>query len=905
MKKRGGVLKSMVLQESSTIKTRRHSNWGVQNSDLFPEKTDIKLSEILKDKESNLDNYSFELQNHQIIGYKYLSPHTPYRGCLLYHGLGSGKTCSSIAIAEGLKIKRKVIILSPASLENNYRDELKKCGSDYYIESNKWIWVREEETDKKLKKEMEKVPESVRRVNKGCWVTDFDLEEKYNFKNKTEEDKVKIRLQINLLVDFYYSFIHYDGLRNENMREFENLRILDNKTVIVDEAHNLISRMTGGGSQGALWYNLMMKSKNTRFIFLSGTPIVNSPYELGLLFNILRGPIKVFSYSCKKENFDAKELETHLKKFKYVDFVKVNPIQNSFKVTKPEDNFTVDENGNVKNENNENTNLTSQNWFLKLTEHVLEVGYTIDPFSQDITEFENFPTDQILFDNLFLDKENNTIINKEIFSRRILGLVSYFKPSQNKSDFPTILNENIIKLPMSRAQYLAYETVRLEEIDEDAEKFSKSSNKKEKTNLRKKINDALLNNANNHESSKYRIFSRATCNFSYPDVIFRPTKKQLNKTLEQLKYEATDQLTSYLEDIPKKNLDLEVKNMSPKYFEIQKNIENSPGTCLVYTVLRHMEGISAFTKILNAYGWQELKIRKEGTEWRVSNFGEKTYALYSGTESKEIRDIARLIYNNEWKKLPKSIQKDLEEADNNTNLHGEILKVLIITKAGAEGITCRNIRQIHVTESHWNNVRTQQVIGRGVRYKSHEDLPENERNVEIYRYVSVFGETVENMKKDDRFKITIENLQRNDKGQTSDEHVFNVAELKTDFIDQMLNILKETSFDCAMNKNDNAYSCIDLGNANEFAYEPSLNDHIDNYGKKTKLDRREMTILKIDHSQKKYLHFPTYLDGKTVLWDKESESLYEYNEHIYSYGVIKGRKIKIGVYNGKIVKRLR
>ena len=33
----------------------------------------------------------------------------------------------------------------------------------------------------------------------------------------------------------------------------------------------------------------------------------------------------------------------------------------------------------------------------------------------DITEFENFPTDQILFDNLFLDKENNTIINKEIF----------------------------------------------------------------------------------------------------------------------------------------------------------------------------------------------------------------------------------------------------------------------------------------------------------------------------------------------------------------------------------------------------------------------------------------------------------------------------------------------------------
>ena len=43
------------------------------------------------------------LLTHQKIVRDYINLYTPYRGLLLYHGLGSGKTCSSISIAEGLK----------------------------------------------------------------------------------------------------------------------------------------------------------------------------------------------------------------------------------------------------------------------------------------------------------------------------------------------------------------------------------------------------------------------------------------------------------------------------------------------------------------------------------------------------------------------------------------------------------------------------------------------------------------------------------------------------------------------------------------------------------------------------------------------------------------------------------
>ena len=74
----------------------------------------------------------FSLMTHQKIVRDYLSLYTPYRGLLLYHGLGSGKTCSSIAIAEGLKTNKQIIIMTPASLKTNYLEELKKCGDVLY-----------------------------------------------------------------------------------------------------------------------------------------------------------------------------------------------------------------------------------------------------------------------------------------------------------------------------------------------------------------------------------------------------------------------------------------------------------------------------------------------------------------------------------------------------------------------------------------------------------------------------------------------------------------------------------------------------------------------------------------------------------------------------------------------------
>ena len=72
---------------------------------------------------SSTDDKAFSLMTHQKIVRDYLNMFTPYRGLLLYFGLGTGKTCSSIAIAEGMKDTKKIIIMLPASLRTNYMEE--------------------------------------------------------------------------------------------------------------------------------------------------------------------------------------------------------------------------------------------------------------------------------------------------------------------------------------------------------------------------------------------------------------------------------------------------------------------------------------------------------------------------------------------------------------------------------------------------------------------------------------------------------------------------------------------------------------------------------------------------------------------------------------------------------------
>lgn len=68
------------------------------------------------------------------------------------------------------------------------------------------------------------------------------------------------------------------------------------------------------------------------------------------------------------------------------------------------------------------------------------------------------------------------------------------------------------------------------------------------------------------------------------------------------------------------------------------------------------------------------------------------------------------------------------------NRNGELINVLFITDAGAEGINILETNNIHITESSTNQTRINQVIGRVVRFRSHINLPPDRQYVNVWRY---------------------------------------------------------------------------------------------------------------------------------------------------------------------------
>jgi hypothetical protein len=128
-----------------------------------------------------------------------------------------------------------------------------------------------------------------------------------------------------------------------------------------------------------------------------------------------------------------------------------------------------------------------------------------------------------------------------------------------------------------------------------------------------------------------------------------------------------------------------------------------------------------------------------------------------------------------------------------------------ISSAGAEGISLKCVRQVHIMEPHWHNVRLEQVKGRAVRICSHAELPVEERNVSIYTYVMYF---TEEQTSGDLVKRGLEggvdfSILTKDKGETSDQKIYEIGQRKELINRDLLKIIKESAVDCLLNSADN------------------------------------------------------------------------------------------------------
>jgi SNF2 family DNA or RNA helicase len=107
--------------------------------------------------------------------------------------------------------------------------------------------------------------------------------------------------------------------------------------------------------------------------------------------------------------------------------------------------------------------------------------------------------------------------------------------------------------------------------------------------------------------------------------------------------------------------------------------------------------------------------------------------------------------------------------------------VLLVSGAGTEGLDLKGTKLVQLMEPHWNNSRLDQAIHRGIRFKSHEHLPENEREVRVQRYFSAFPKTLGN-----RLHLT-----KPDK--TVERYMYDMSNQKSELANQMMEALQEAS----------------------------------------------------------------------------------------------------------------
>jgi Helicase conserved C-terminal domain len=1018
-----------ILQKTSTYYLNNRKIAIQKLNDLFKpyreevinDSENISCESLRTARDSNTD---FQLLTHQKLIRDYLNLITPYRGLLLYFSLGSGKSCSAIAIAEGMKTDKQVYILTPASLKQNFFSELKKCGDKLFRKNQYWEFVsttgKPEYVD--LLSNALSLSREIIEQNNGAWLV--DINKPSNYKDLDTIKQKAIDEQINQMIRSKYIDINYNSHNTigEKIRQYSDdftKNPFDHSVVIIDEVHNFVSlivnkiKASKKESNSIKLYNYLMAAVDIRIVFLTGTPIINYPNEIAILYNMLRGFIRTWTFplninTSKKINrdtilemFDKENFNT----YDYVEYsgnelvITRNPfgfINSKKRENKREEKQPAVARGGTR-KNMKKINRKTKKQQIKENQPVITIETTqklIEKNKEDLSpssleyqkllyrmennqevsgrDFDDLPyvyggegefdkynglkydetgniTDDdfqkmvirilkrndidvqekaIKFDlykalpdssNEFLDKFVNpndvSFINKGLFQRRVLGLTSYYRSTQEKllPRFQTTEDGNnyhIVGCEMSDYQFSEYEKIRKSEADREK--------KTEKMKRMKKAQELFS------VSSSYRIMSRSCCNYAFPNPPGRPypnsgkkdkDEEQVDEEEEDVDVEETnenmdedstpigendqdylkrikvamdflkDNATSYL-------LPEGLRTYSPKFLNILENIrsKDNAGLHLVYSTFRRMEGIGILILVLEANGFAQLKISKTSGEWKL-NISEEDrnkpkFVLYTGKEDEQEKEIMLKIYNSEWDLIPPSISSELKKIHEN-NYYGEIAKVLMITSSGAEGINLKNTRYVHIVEPFWHMVRLEQVIGRARRICSHEFLPLEMQTVKVFLYLAKLSEK---QSKDEAHKeLLIRDVSRRDNKTpvTTDESLFEIAKMKDLINQQLLTAIKESSIDCSVYapKSNENLVCYNYGivRSNQFGSFPSLEE---DQQQKTQMDVKEKKVKLIKIKQK----------GVEYAYNKTTGAVYDYSSYLRSLET--GENL---VYIGKIV----
>jgi hypothetical protein len=617
---------------------------------------------------------SFLLTENQRFLKNFISPNTPYNSILLYHSVGTGKTCTAISIAEQFSkvFNKKHLVLVSPNIKDNFRKQIfdvsklvisqdrefksAQCTGTKYVNLIQDIYtLTQDAIEKKAKKLVNN-----RYEFKGYMELSNDYDRDYNkvFGKETIKKEKKNQL--------------FDMVLNEKY---------SNRVIIIDEVHNLRSLNTDNEKVlPAKLEHILRVAENVKLILLTATPMFNDVMEIIWLVNIMllndKKPMLSTNDVFDKEGRITKEGKIRL----------YDATRGRISYLKGENPYSFP------------IRLYPDNVYDTAILTIHEVP-TIDIFGKPITN-----SAQKLISGMHLVKSNMSSYQKKVYDT----VQSMFKQHQTQleKEEQEVLSNNSIS-----------------SSDDTTSTNSKSSTSRKQLRpdiqMALQISNIVFPHAQSIDEDEKSEIDDIREYYGY-NKSTRGVVRGFNRCFKA--HEKGNVTTFSYRDGVKEFLSYDsIARYSAKMKSIIDYILNAEGIVFVYSSFLY-SGIIPLAMALEHVGFEKY---------------DGNTLLTNTTKRQQINPTPKYIILSANTQFSTSNDKEIEVAKHPNNQDGSIIKVILGSSIATEGIDFKNIREIHILEPWYHLQKQEQIIGRGARHCSHKDLPISKRNVMIYQHVNM------------------------------------------------------------------------------------------------------------------------------------------------------------------------
>jgi superfamily II DNA or RNA helicase len=595
-----------------------------------------------------------------------------YKGLLLYHKLGAGKTCTSVMIADDMLRKKKikkVYVLTPGSLRVNWIDEYcKKCG-DKFISSH-FIFMT---YNSDLKRELDSynfdgslvIIDEAHNIFNG--VRNLSNNPLAIYKKIYESNCRVLLLTGTPIIQYIFEWSLMGNILNPN--GFKNiLRYDGHKPYLVEDAFNHKS-VTNKEYQGIVSYYPGNKDLYPTTIYHEPIKCMMSKEQTILYLQIMHLEDITLGIGPPKQN-DPNYM------FKYQNYIKAVKRIPSRKISNANSNLNL-----LRIYNSINFMLS----YLPL----LEAKYVDEKNNRQMEGKSNEEIDKAYDIQIELIQ---SYIQTYMFEKEavMLGFNNLVTQLYNNNNVDTIMIPDEIKELVAE-----FKITRLKLKNLNRELESITNRISTQYHIQLAFNDIIENHDKN-------IIEKLFPN--KPKIILNKKKNNADDgddgdDDDENKSMGLGYSSKWAEDGLFQKYPNLLFSFSSKYIALLINIVSRLKTKhVIFTFFKSGIGIETISKILGRCGI--------------------TYGIFSGD-----------INDNERRRV-------LEVFNSVENRDGKLMNILFITEAGAEGISLLEVNNMHILESSTREHKITQAIGRVARIFSHVNMPQNRQYVNVWRYWS-------------------------------------------------------------------------------------------------------------------------------------------------------------------------